>query len=80
MTKNPHLKIFVGNGYYDLATPFFATEYTFDHLGIKSELRNNITMGYYDSGHMMYMHKESLQKLSRDLKKFMDTKPAKRQS
>ncbi len=77
MTKNPHLRIFVGNGYYDLATPFFATEYTFDHLGIKSELQDNVTMGYYESGHMMYMHKESLQKLSGDLKKFMDRKPGK---
>jgi carboxypeptidase C (cathepsin A) len=77
MTRNPHLKIFVGNGYYDLATPFFATEYTFDHLGIKEALRDNITMEYYGAGHMMYMQKESLEKLSADLKKFVNKKPGK---
>lgn len=43
MTKNPYLRVFVGNGYYDLATPFFATEYTFNHLGLDASLMNHVT-------------------------------------
>ncbi|MEX2326308.1 MAG: peptidase S1, partial [Pseudomonadales bacterium] len=71
MMKNPNLKVFVANGYYDLATPFFATEYTFDHLGLRGGLQANIEMGYYHAGHMMYVKKDSLASLSRDLKAFV---------
>jgi len=70
MTKNTHLKIFVANGYFDLATPFLGSEYTFNHLGLGPELRKNITMAYYDAGHMMYVHGPSLQKLKADLVRF----------
>lgn len=69
MTKNPHLKVFVANGYYDLATPFAAAEYTFSRLlpVIRSE---NVTFEYYDGGHMMYVDEPSLEKLREDLLKF----------
>lgn len=73
MTKNPYLKVFVANGYYDLATPYFATEYTFNHLGLDPILRSHIIMGYYPSGHMMYTHKPSLIKLKEDLQRFVHT-------
>jgi len=73
INKNPHLKVFVANGFYDLATPFFATVYTFDHLGLEAELRGNISMGFYESGHMMYIHKPSLIQLKKDLAKFMES-------
>ena len=56
MNVNPHLKILVANGYYDLATPYFATQYTINHLGLDRSLHPNITMTYYDAGHMMYLH------------------------
>ena len=71
MMKNPHLKLFVANGIYDLATPFYATEYTINHLGLRDGVDKNITMTYYDAGHMMYTHKPSLKALSADLKKFI---------
>ena len=71
MTKNPFLKIFVANGYYDLATPYFATRYTFNHLGIDAGLQANISMGYYDAGHMMYVHEPSLAQLKDDLAAFV---------
>jgi carboxypeptidase C (cathepsin A) len=71
MTINPHLKVFVANGYYDLATPFFATEYTFGRLGLDPSLRENISMAYYEAGHMMYIHVPSLVKLKEDLAKFV---------
>jgi len=70
---NPFLKVFVANGYFDLATPFFATEYTMDHLELEPELHDNINLRYYEAGHMMYMREESLQKLVSDLKEFLNS-------
>ena len=71
MTYNPYLKVFVANGYYDLGTPYFATEYTFNHLGLDESLRNNVTMEYYEAGHMMYIHMPSLKQMKIDLTKFI---------
>jgi len=71
MTQNPFLRVFVGKGYYDLATPFFAAEYTFDHLGLDPTLRSHLSGGYYEAGHMMYVHPGSLAKLKQDLAQFI---------
>lgn len=71
MTLNPYMKVFVANGYYDLGTPYFATEYTFNHLGLHESLRGNIRMAYYEAGHMMYIHIPSLEALKRDLAEFI---------
>jgi carboxypeptidase C (cathepsin A) len=71
MTYNPYLKVFVANGYYDLATPYFATEYTFNHLGLDRSLHKNVSMEYYEAGHMMYIHKPSLKKMKADLVRFI---------
>ena len=71
MTFNKYLKVFVANGYFDLGTPYFATEYTFDHLGLDASLRKNISMSYYDAGHMMYVHMPSLKAMKKDLTKFI---------
>jgi len=71
MTYNPYLKVFVANGYYDLGTPYFATEYTFNHLGLDEDLRKNVSMEYYDAGHMMYIHIPSLKQMKTDLAKFI---------
>ena len=71
MTYNPHLRVFVASGYYDLGTPYSATEYTFNHLGLHESLRGNISMSYYEAGHMMYIHVPSLERLKADLAGFM---------
>lgn len=71
MTYNPHLKVFVANGYYDLGTPYAATEYTFSHLVLHKSLQQNISMSYYEAGHMMYIHMPSLKKMKADLSKFI---------
>jgi len=71
MSKNPFLRVLVANGYYDLATPYFATEYTMNHLALDPTLRANIVMTYYEAGHMMYVHEPSLAQLSVDLTKFI---------
>ncbi len=71
MTQNPHLKVFLGSGYYDLATPFYGADYTMDHLGSNFTVRERITTAYYEAGHMMYIHKDSRVKLKKDLQKFI---------
>jgi carboxypeptidase C (cathepsin A) len=73
MTKNQFLRVFVANGYYDLATPYFATEYTFNHLELDSKLEKHVSMGYYEAGHMMYLQKASLEKLRSDLGGFIQS-------
>lgn len=71
MTQNPFLRVFVAKGYYDLATPFFAADYTFDHLGLDPSLRGHLTGAYYESGHMVYAHLPSLAKLKQDTAQFI---------
>ncbi len=71
VTMNTFLKVFVANGRFDLATPYFATEHTFRHLGLPDELAGNVSMGYYDAGHMMYVHLPSLARLQQDLAAFV---------
>jgi len=68
---HPNLKVLVCNGYYDLATPFLATEYTFNHIPLPKAQQNNIEMTYYPAGHMMYLHQPSLRMLSEDLHAFL---------
>jgi carboxypeptidase C (cathepsin A) len=72
MSRSQRLQVFVANGYYDLATPHFATEYTFSHLGLDESLRKNVRMEYYEAGHMMYVHKLSLERLSDHLRGFVE--------
>jgi len=71
MSRNPSLRVFVANGYYDLATPHFATEYTFGHLGLDRSLRGNVELAYYEAGHMMYVHRPSRERLAADVKSFI---------
>ncbi len=71
MSKNPFMKVFVANGYYDMATPFSATEYTVSAMNLDPQLRKNISFAYYEAGHMMYIEKASLQKLKDDASDFI---------
>jgi carboxypeptidase C (cathepsin A) len=77
LITNPHLYVEVENGLYDLATPFFATEYTMDHLGLPRNLRQNIQLRYYDAGHMMYLRVEDLAKLRSNIDAFIEGAAAK---
>lgn len=70
MTYNPRLKIFSANGYFDFATPFFATQYVLDHLYIAPALQRNITYGFYESGHMVYLHPAAIAKFQADLERW----------
>lgn len=71
MARNPYMRVMIASGYYDLATPFFATEYTVSHLGLPEELRGNIETHEYRAGHMMYIDEGSLESLQQDLNGFM---------
>ena len=71
MSENPFLQVFCANGYYDGATPYFGTEYTFSQMGLNGEFRDRVHMGYYEAGHMMYIHRPSHLKLKADLAEFI---------
>jgi len=73
LIKDPNLRVLVLNGYYDLATPFSATEYVMMHLGVPAEVGARVQMKYYEAGHMMYVHPPSLAKMKRDLDAFIDS-------
>ena len=72
MIANPHMVVQVENGYYDMATPFFPAEFTMSHLGISERLRKNITLEYYEAGHMMYLRDEDRVALRNNLIAFID--------
>lgn len=69
--KNPHMKVFVGCGYYDMATPYFAAEYTFSHMGLPPSARKNVSFNYYNAGHMFYIDVPSHDKLKNDITVFI---------
>jgi carboxypeptidase C (cathepsin A) len=70
--KNPYMKLFVASGFYDLATPYFATEYTLSHMGLEPSVRANVTTAEYEAGHMMYIHAGELARLKRDVSAFLE--------
>jgi carboxypeptidase C (cathepsin A) len=72
IARNPHLRVFVASGRYDLATPYFAADYTFSHMGLDPSLRKNIEVCYYPAGHMMYIESGSLAQLKRDVAAFVN--------
>jgi carboxypeptidase C (cathepsin A) len=72
MTQNPSLHVFSANGYYDFATPYFATVYTLKHLNLAPALQKNISYGFYQSGHMVYLSEPALTQFKRDLAGWYD--------
>jgi len=73
MVRNPYMKVWICNGYFDMATPYFATDYVISHMFVPRELRSNILNTYYEAGHMMYIHKKSLLQLKKDYDQFMNS-------
>jgi carboxypeptidase C (cathepsin A) len=72
MIANPNMVVQVENGYYDMATPFFPAEFTMTHLRIPPRLQKNITLNYYEAGHMMYLRDEDRVALRDNLVAFID--------
>jgi carboxypeptidase C (cathepsin A) len=65
------MKLFVGCGYYDLATPYFAAQYTLDHMALDPSVHGNIQLHYYEAGHMMYIDQRALAQLKHDVAAFI---------
>ena len=70
--KNPRLRVFSANGWFDLATPFYATEWDLNHMSLPPHLVNNVEYGYYPAGHMVYLNVDALKQMKSDLAKFYD--------
>jgi carboxypeptidase C (cathepsin A) len=70
MSQNPNLRVMIANGYYDLATPFFATEYTVSHLGLEPALSSHVSLTYCEAGHMLYTKKSCLDGLHASMADF----------
>ncbi|MDO6604639.1 S10 family peptidase [Arenibacter palladensis] len=71
LSRDPNMKVLILNGIYDLATVFYGVEHSINHLGLKKEIKDNITMEYYEAGHMMYTHKPSMDKFRKDVSSFI---------
>ncbi|MEM8828377.1 MAG: peptidase S10 [Cyanobacteria bacterium P01_G01_bin.19] len=71
IAKNPFMKVFVAQGYYDLATPHFATDYTLSHMNLDSTLRDNIQVKCYEAGHMFYLDESCLTAFKDDIDRFL---------
>jgi carboxypeptidase C (cathepsin A) len=72
MTLNPRMKVLVQSGYFDLACPYRTAEYAVEHLNVSEEVRANVSLEYYEAGHMMYVHGPSMRKFKDDLARFID--------
>ena len=71
MSQNPYMRVFVANGYFDCATPFAATRYTFARMGLEPDVRKNVSMDYFEAGHMMYIDRASHARLKKDVSEFI---------
>jgi len=71
LTKNPYMKVLVAAGYFDLATPLYAVQYTFSHMNMNPDMHKRISWAYYKAGHMLYIDSESHAKLHRDVAQFL---------
>jgi carboxypeptidase C (cathepsin A) len=71
MHANPHLRVYVASGLFDLGTPHAAGDWTLAHLGVRDVLRGNIRTSYFEAGHMMYIHGPSLERMAAELREFV---------
>jgi carboxypeptidase C (cathepsin A) len=77
MRKNPHLKVFSANGWFDLATPYFSTEHDLAQMMLPPSIASNVSFGYYPAGHMVYLNVDALKEMHSDLEKWYPTAIAK---
>jgi carboxypeptidase C (cathepsin A) len=71
LQANPHMRVYVASGYYDLGTPHAAGDYTLSHLGLRENVQKNVRVSYFEAGHMMYIHQPSLARMAQELRAFV---------
>jgi carboxypeptidase C (cathepsin A) len=71
MRENPYLKVLSLNGYYDMATPFYGTEFDLDHMMLEPAQQQNLEFRYYPSGHMVYLNPDALHQMRLDVQRFI---------
>jgi carboxypeptidase C (cathepsin A) len=71
MQANPHMRVYVASGYYDLGTPHAAGDYTLSHLGLRDAAQAKVKVSYFEAGHMMYIHAPSLARMAKELRVFV---------
>jgi carboxypeptidase C (cathepsin A) len=76
MHANPHLRVYVASGWFDLATPHAAGDWTLAHLGLRPDARARVSVSYFEAGHMMYIHQPSLVRMAAELRAFVSAPPA----
>jgi carboxypeptidase C (cathepsin A) len=72
MRTNPYLKVLSLNGWYDMATPFFGTEFDLGHMMLEPAQQQNLEFRYYPSGHMVYLNPNALHAMRLDVEQFID--------
>jgi carboxypeptidase C (cathepsin A) len=72
MRTNPYLRVLSLNGWYDMATPFFGTEYDLDHMMLEPAQQRNLEFRYYPSGHMVYLNPDALHLMRLDVQNFIE--------
>jgi carboxypeptidase C (cathepsin A) len=70
MAQNPLMKVFLAAGYYDMACPPATAIYSLEHMALPAELQENLTYGFYEAGHMMYIYEPAMEKLRKDVEQF----------
>lgn len=80
MRSNPYLKVLSLNGWYDMATPFFGTEYDLNHMMLEPAAQRNLEFRYYPSGHMVYLNPAALHEMRVDVERFIDEAVAETQT
>jgi carboxypeptidase C (cathepsin A) len=73
LVRNPYMKVMICASYFDLATPYFAAEYTFNHMGLHPQMHDRISWQFYQSGHMLYIDTEQHAKLKKDVTEFISS-------
>ena len=73
LTLNPDLKVLIAHGYFDLATPYFASKYIMERLELDEAVFPNLRLSVYPGGHMFYMHADAREQLYRDAKALYET-------
>ncbi len=70
--KNPYMRVYIAEGLYDAATPYFAVDYTFNHMGLTAEAHKNVSRSRFAAGHMVYIDSASMKKLKGDVDSLLD--------